>query len=207
MFPETIETERLTLTRFSRESFDALDLYPYYSARHSESIELETEHLTSGPHATPKETWDLLAEAEEDWKDAEHARYAVIPQAGEDGAGEFAGVTGLMLEWERRTGLTGLWLRKPYWGRGYSGERAAALLTLAFDVLDLDLVSPGYLDGNERSKRAIEKYVERFGGEYDGVLRNWVPVGDEVRDLHRYTILREQWEEHRPDDGVVTIRA
>ena len=206
MFPETIETERLELTRFSRENFDALDLYPYYSPRHSDTIEAEFEHLTAEPHATPKETWDLLADAEEKWDEAEHAIYAVIPREGQEGAGEFAGTASLDPEWERRTGLTGLWLRESFWGRGYSGERVAALLTLAFDVLDLELVSPGYLDGNERSKRAIEKYVERFGGQYDGLLRNWVPFDDEVRDLHRYTILREQWEEHRPDDGSVTIR-
>ena len=206
MFPEAMETERLLLKRFSRENFDALDLYPHYSPRHSETIELETEHLTSEPHATPKETWDLLVDAEEKWDEAEHAIYAVVPKEGEDGAGEFAGTASLNPEWERRSALTGLWLREPFWGRGYSGERAMALMALAFDRLDLELLSPGYLDGNEQSKRAIEKYVDRFGGQYDGVLRNWVPFDDEVRDLHRYTILREQWEEYHPGDDAVTFR-
>lgn len=202
MFPETLETERLRLERFSRENFDALELHRHYAPRHSETIEEEFEHVTQKPHATPKETWDRLVEAEEKWDEAEWATYAVISKPEE----EFAGTTNLALEWEKRTGLTGLWLRKPFWGRDYSGERAMALLALAFDRLDLEVVSPGYLDGNEQSKRAIEKYVERFGGQYDGVLRNWVPFEDEVRDLHRYTILREQWEEHRPDDDAVTFR-
>ena len=202
MFPETIETERLELRRFSRENFDPLDLYPFYAERHSETVAEEFEHVSTSPHATVKETRDHLVNAEEWWDDAKSATYGVVSKR-ED---EFAGTANLLMEWERRTGLTGLWLRKPFWGRGYSGERAVALLTLAFDVLDLELASAGYLDGNEQSKRAIEKYVERFGGQYDGLLRNWVPVDDEVRDLHRYTILREQWEAHRPDDDAVTIR-
>ena len=107
--------------------------------------------------------------------------------------------------WDRRTGTLGTWLRKPFWGRGYSGERAAALLELAFGYLDLELVSAGYLSGNENSRRAIEKYVERFGGRYDGILRNWVPMDGAVRDLHRYTVTREQWERNRDAGPDVTI--
>jgi RimJ/RimL family protein N-acetyltransferase len=108
-------------------------------------------------------------------------------------AEELAGTTNLNFDWDRRSAELGIWLRKPFWGRGYSGERAAALLELAFDRLDLELVGASHQDGNEQSRRAIEKYVERFGGQYDGLLRNFAPKGDEVRDLHRYTISKEQY--------------
>ncbi|WP_227374264.1 GNAT family N-acetyltransferase [Haladaptatus halobius] len=205
MFPERIETERLELVRFCREHFDALSLYPYYS-RHSDTVLEETEHLTWKPHAAPKETRDLLADAEESWVDGDGAIYAVVPREEEDGAGEFAGVTGLHPEWDEHSALFGLWLRKPYWGRGYSGERAGALMKLAFDRLDLELVSAGYLYSNEKSRRAIEKYVEAHGGQYDGILRNWVPMDDEVRDLHRYTVTREQWEERHKESVTFVER-
>jgi hypothetical protein len=49
--------------------------------------------------------------------------------------------------------------------------------------------------GNEQSQRAVEKYVEAHGGQYDGLLRNWVVKDDEIRDLRRYTVTREQYEE------------
>ena len=62
------------------------------------------------------------------------------------------------------------------------------------DVFDLDLVAIGHEDGNERSKRAVEKFVETVGGQYDGVLRNWTPIGDEIADHHRYTVTREQYQ-------------
>jgi predicted acetyltransferase len=115
------------------------------------------------------------------------------PRAEGEDANELVGTTNLHFDWERRSAELGIWLRKPFWGRGYSGERAAAMLELGFDRLDLELVGASHQDGNEPSRRAIEKYVERFGGQYDGLLRNFVPKGDEVRDLHRYTVTQEQY--------------
>ena len=120
-------------------------------------------------------------------------------------AGELAGTTNLNFDWERRSAELGIWLRRAFWGRGYSGERAAALLELAFDRLDLELVGASHRDGNANSRRAIEKYVERFGGQHDGVLRNFVPTDDGVRDLHRYTVSREQYRDavaEETDDGA-----
>lgn len=204
MLPERLETERLRFVRLCRENFDPVDLYRYYS-RHSDTVREETEHLTWTPHETPKETRDLVVGAERRWDDGEAATYALVPRASEDGAGEFAGTTDLDLDWEKRTGIFAVWLRKPFWGRGYSGERAGTLLKLAFDYLDLELASAGYLSGNDNSKRAIEKYVERFGGQYDGVLRNWVPTDEGVRNLHRYTVTREQWERNRDAGPEVTV--
>jgi RimJ/RimL family protein N-acetyltransferase len=204
MFPERVDTERLRLVRLCRANFDPVDLYRYYSSQ-SDTVDEETAHLTWDPHETPKETWDAVVDAERRWDDGEAATYALVPRDGEDGAGEFAGTTDFDLDWEKRTAIFAVWLRKPFWGRGYSGERAAALLALAFDHLDLELVSAGYLSGNENSRRAIEKYVERFGGRYDGILRNWVPMDGAVRDLHRYTVTREQWERNRDAGPDVTI--
>lgn len=191
MFPEAIETERLRLERFSRDTVDTLDLYEY--AAKADSIEEETRYLTWDPHATPKETWDFLTQQEEAWDDRENATYAIFPKAGEEGAGEFAGNTGFGIDWEKRKATLGIWLRKPFWGRGYSGERAGALLQLAFDRLDLEIVDVGHEPDNDQSRRAIEKYVERYGGRHDGVLRNWqLKDGDPV-DLEHYSVSQEEW--------------
>lgn len=64
---------------------------------------------------------------------------------------------------------------------------------MAFDRLDLELVSAACIDGNEKSRRAITKYVERYDGRYEGLLRNWLPVDDTVADVHRYTISRAEY--------------
>ena len=192
MFPERIETDRLRLDRHDA-AVDALSMYD--GAGRSETIAEETAFLTWSPHDHPKESHDVTESFRESWAEREAATYAVFPRDGEDGAGEYAGNTGLHVDWETRTGTLGVWLRKPFWGRGYSGERAAALATLAFDRLDLDLLSVGVMPDNERSVRAVEKYVDRFGGRREGRLRNWVaPDGGDPRDVVRYSVSRGEYD-------------
>ncbi|WP_435359249.1 GNAT family N-acetyltransferase [Haloarchaeobius sp. DFWS5] len=197
LFPATFETERLRYERLDRETVDLFDLYGVMS---DPDFELVARHISKKRHHTPKDTWDYLRESEEKWDDAERANWAMFPKNDEDGAGEFAGVASLIPLWDRRTARLGIWLREEFWCRGYSGERADALVELAFDRLDLELVAAAHTTENEGSKRAIEKYVETWGGQYDGILRNWVVLDDEPRDLHRYTITREQYE-----DADVTV--
>lgn len=72
-------------------------------------------------------------------------------------------------------------------------EAARGLTVLAFDRLDLEVVTLGYDDGNERSKAAIESFVERVGGQYDGVRRNATPRGDDVVDAYSYSVTCEQY--------------
>jgi len=203
MFPTHVETDRLHLRRFD-EHVDLPEAYDYFGR--DETVEREMRHLTQEPDDTPKETFDRLAEAREEWEDAEGALYAIVPKESEDGAGELAGDAVLIPQWDKRSAYFGVRLREQFWGRGYSGERAAAFMWLTFERLDLEVASPGHVPDNDNSRRAIEKYVDRFGGGKDGVLRNWVPHGDEVRDLVVYSVTREQYERNRPEDLGVTVR-
>nr|WP_223174039.1 GNAT family protein [Haloferax sp. AS1] len=152
-----------------------------------------TRHMPWSRHETPKVTKEFLDRGESSWTDAESADYAIIPRESEDGAGEIAGFGGLHTEWDRRVGELGLWLRPRDWGRGYSGERAAALAALAFDVLDLDVVSVSHVADNEKSKRAIEKYMAALGGDRDGRERNSIVIDGEPADELRYSVAREDW--------------
>ncbi len=45
---------------------------------------------------------------------------------------------------------------------------------------------------NEKSRRAIEHYVERFGGRREGRIRNDIVIDDEPRDSVGYSISREE---------------
>lgn len=94
----------------------------------------------------------------------------------------------------------GLWLRKPDWGRGFSGEAADALVHAAFECLDAPFVVAGCLPANDRSRRAIESFVRRYGGAYygspptvsssaaDGAAEN------AVVPRHEWAITRDQYE-------------
>lgn len=201
LFPSRIESERLRFKPLY-ESLDTLDLYEYHR---SGDIDTVMQYLSQERHATPKESTNTLETAEERWKDCTRAEYAIYPKPGEGRAGEFAGVASLMLEWEKQLCYFGLWLRKPFWGRGYSGERAGAMLYVAFELLDLELMGVSYTPGNERSKRAIEKYVETYGGQYSGPLRNWIPDDEEPQDIETYVVLREQWRDAVTREKLATL--
>lgn len=191
MFPERVETERLRLERIAHGQVDLFDLNELYGG--GDDAEEMFEYWDSSPHETVKETHDYVDEAERLWDEGEGAKYVIRPREGEDGAGTIAGTTGLYPDWEKRSANLGILLDERYWGRGYSGERADAVLPVAFDRLGLELVVASHVDGNERSRRAIEKYVDRYGGQYDGLLRNWLPMRDTVADVHRYTISWDQY--------------
>ncbi|WP_435333554.1 GNAT family N-acetyltransferase [Haloarchaeobius sp. TZWWS8] len=200
LFPRTIETERLRFERAGPESVDALEVYPYYSSE--DGIEDATRFMTWEPHSHPKETWEFIDHVGDAASAGESVAYAIYPKDGEQGAGEFAGTAGLHPNWDRRSTSFGIWLRKPFWGRGYSGERADAFVQVAFDRLGLEFVSVSVVDENTRSKRAIEKYVERWGGQHDGYFRNLQTHGDEPASVHRFTISRSQYESSEVDAAV-----
>ncbi|EMA38588.1 GNAT family N-acetyltransferase [Halobiforma nitratireducens] len=184
MFPETLETDSLVLEQFGPDHVDVYELYHLF-AETREDVADAFEYVPQEPYATVKEAHEQLLEAESTWNDREAAQYAVYTADG-----KLAGYTGLFLEWDRQTGRIGFILGRPYWGNGYAGECATALTELAFDHLDLEVVAIGHEAGNDRSKRAIKTFVGDVGGQYEGCLRNWTPIGDEVADHHRSTVTR-----------------
>jgi RimJ/RimL family protein N-acetyltransferase len=192
MFPETIETDRLRLEARRPENVDLDVCYRICSS--DPGIDEVTEFVTWDPHETKEETLEFLERGRERWADREAAGYVIRPREGEDGAGEIAGFGGFSVDWEKRTAELGVWFRKRFWGRGYSGERAAALVEVAFDDLDLDVVAVSHHPDNEASRRAIEEYVDRLGGRREGRLRNTLTFADgSVHDEVRYTISQAEW--------------
>lgn len=198
LFPESFTTDRLLFERVCRENVAPPELYRIRGQ--DDDIEEIAEYLPWEPHESPNETAALLEKAEAEWEAGDAARYVLRPKPSEEEAGVFAGYAKLEIDWERRTGELGVWFRKSFWGRGYSVERADALLTLAFERLSLDLVVATHQVGNENSRRAIEKYVRKYGGQHDGRLRNWQVTADGVVDVHRYTITAEQYRDNATSD-------
>ncbi len=203
LFPETIETDRLRLEVATPETVEPLDLYEICSS--DPHIDEITEYMTWDPHETPKETLEFLEHAADQRDENESASYLIYPREDEDGAGTIAGGAGFSVDWDTRTMRLGVWLRSRFWGRGYSGERAAAFMTLAFERLDLDLVAVIVHVDNEQSVRAIEKYIDAHGGSRDGQLRNWHPIGGEPADCYRYSVSSEEWAASDRNQTTVAI--
>ena len=198
VFPETMRTPRLRYERVD-DAVDAFERYEWTRASR-DGRERETAYVTETPDPHPKATRDALAERGAAFEDAETAHWAMFLRPCEpraDGtpvdAGDrvHVGVASLDALWDRRRVHTGVTLYRPYWGRGYASERARALLKVTFDVLDLEVASVAHFEGNENSKRQMEKWVADYGGREDGRFRNWVPRdgGDgEPWDLRSYSI-------------------
>jgi RimJ/RimL family protein N-acetyltransferase len=190
MFSERVETDRLRLEQFDADRIDPFDLYEIFGAGRDDVDEVFA-HVPQEPYETVKEAHDQLDWAAERWRDREEARYAVSP------SGDYlAGYTSLAPDWDRRTGTLGVILARPFWGQGYASECLEALTEIAFDCLDLDVVAVGYEEGNDRSERMVEQFVETHGGQYDGQFRNWTPLGDEVADHYRYTVSEREYREN-----------
>lgn len=214
LFPDRIETERLVLEHESPADADLFERYRHLS---TDAVDAEAfEYIPLSPHEHPHDTAELLRRRHERWVDGIGATYVVRPKAGEAGASEAgrasdsragdaheagppAGEAELLADWEHRSAYFAFGLRKPFWGRGYSGERAAALVSLAFDRLALDVVTVTHLDANENSRRAVEKYVERFGGRREGTIQNQITLDGEPVDTVRYSISRAEYQASDPD--------
>ena len=204
LFPRTIETERLRLEAIHRDSLETATLFEFYDICSSDpDIDEVTQYVTWDPHASPKETLEFVEAVSDKRDENEGTSYLIYPREGEAGAGEIAGGAGFGVDWEARTMTLGCWLRKRYWGRGYSGERAAAFMQLAFEVLDLELVAATADVANEKSNVAIERYTERHGGGRDGLVRNGAGIGDEPADVYRYTVSRDAYLESDPQKASV----
>jgi ribosomal-protein-alanine N-acetyltransferase len=203
LFPRTFETERLRFERIHPETLDALDVYPFASTE--DGIEDATQYMTWDPHAHPKETLEFVRGVGDANDASDGGTYALYPTDGERGAGEFAGNAGMHPDWGTRTVTLGIWLRKPFWGRGYSGERADAFVELAFDRLDAELVAVVAAHDNDRSRRAIEKYVDRWGGSHEGRFRRLHTQDGGPRDSHRYAITRADYETAAVDVDLAVV--
>lgn len=196
LFPVELESERLRFRRIHPEETDVFEFYEHQK-QGAPGIEDITRYVTWNPAATPKESVAFIESSGKRFENGEAASYVVRPREGEESAGEFAGVAGIGVDWDTRTATFGTWLRRPFWGRGYSGERAARFMELAFDRLDLECVAVTHDPENERSERATSKYVERFGGRREGLIRNDAVIDDEPRDSVRYSVLEAEWAANR----------
>ena len=148
------------------------------------------------------ETWDLLNQwmpwarektsVEEDEVTCREAHVNFLKKedlmmfAFEKDTGRFVGGTGLhRFDWDKRHVEIGYWYRKSVHGKGYATEATKALIKFAFEVIDAPKVIIAHGDGNEASKRVIEKCG--FQHEYTS-LQDYHTQRGEVLDHLYYSL-------------------
>ncbi|MFC7096778.1 GNAT family N-acetyltransferase [Halobaculum marinum] len=189
-FPRRIETERLRFEPLTPEATDPFDLYEFVSRDDWRGV--ATDHMSWFRFDRVDQVATFLDRAAEQRQNRETARYLLRSTEAD---GDIVGVTAFGPEWEERRAGTGIVLAESYWGREYGLERASAFVELAFERYDLDAFYSTCAADNEPSRRMIEKYVDRYGGRHEGLLRQHSarPSG-EVTDQHRFSITRAEYE-------------
>ena len=115
-----------------------------------------------------------------------HAMYAVLQRQ----TGQFVGMMNYHLRqpWNRRLAL-GWILARPWQGQGFAGEATSALLDHCFTSLGTHRVEAHIEPDNAASRRL----AERLGFRHEGLMRDWLFVAGQPRDMLLYALLRPDW--------------
>lgn len=194
LFPERIETDRLAFERFDHDNVDPFEFYEFVSG--DDWKENATEHMPWFRFQRLDEVTDFIDESERQWANRDTARYLIRLRENS----EIAGVTAYGPEWETRRAGSDIVLSREHWGNEYGLERASVFVELTFETYDLDAYYTTCAAENAPSRRMIEKYIEKYGGRHEGLLRQHSPrPGGEVTDQHRFTVLRGEYESATTD--------
>ena len=77
---------------------------------------------------------------------------------------------------------------RKYWGKGYATETAQAIIQFGFEYWRLNRIEGTCMVENRASARVMEK----VGMTLEGVLRKYVYVRGQFRDMKLYSILRSK---------------
>lgn len=80
-------------------------------------------------------------------------------------------------------------LNPEYWGRGIASEALTRVLNFGFEELGLHRIEARFMEGNDRSRRVMEK----CGMTFEGVLREGMLVKGEYVNVGICSVLRSEW--------------
>ena len=87
----------------------------------------------------------------------------------------------------------GYWLGLAYWGKGYAGEAAHAVIRHAFDVSSIDRIDTDYLTVNPASGRILE----RVGFQDQGESTCHSSGSGQTKPSRRMVLTRTRYLEHK----------
>ena len=82
-------------------------------------------------------------------------------------------------------------LNPEYWGKGIATEALERVLQFGFEELHLHRIEAKFMQGNERSRRVMEK----VGMSIEGVLRESMMIKGNYMNIGVCSILRSEWQQ------------
>ena len=175
----TLQTARLRLRPFAEG--DAADLFALHSNAHV------LRYWDSPAWTDPARAGLFIARSRQTAEDGTGVRLAIDRQPD----GSFIGWCTLQ-KWnpDFRSASVGYCLTQEVWGQGYATEAVGALLSWAFETLDLNRVQAEADTRNGASRRVLEK----LGFVHEGTLREDCIVNGDVSDSWVLGLLRRDWQ-------------
>lgn len=154
---------------------DAEDMYAYAS-------DDETVRYVFDRHESVEETRENIARH---FLASPAGKYAIELKS----EGKMIGTIDIRPSEEHKVAELGYTLNRQYWGRGYMTEAASALMTFAFEQLQMEKVFAIH----DIRNAASGKVMLRLGMQQEGVLRRHRVHKGEHQDMAYYGILREEY--------------
>lgn len=156
--PHYAESESLVFKRITE--FDDKEIFELFNSGREDSF----KYCGWNHMETVDEAREFLDQREEGWENEFKFSYGVCKDE------KLIGVTYARFDpcATQEVVVLGLWLHQDWWGYGISGQRADILLHLVFTILGVDRIRVGCLEPNDQSRKAIEKYIERYNGLFYG---------------------------------------
>ena len=180
-FPSTLtlETHRVQLRVMKESDFESLR----EQAQSPETWKYFTKNL-----ANYGELKKWIAEALQDREEGKRVPFVIIDKDEKSICGSTS--FGNISFYDKRIEIGWTWLGEHFTGVGINRQAKFALLSYAFDVMQMERVELKTDNLNERSKAALKK----IGAKEEGVLRSHMLMQDNRRrDSIYFSILKEEW--------------
>ncbi len=173
-----LETDRLLLRKMMVS--DAHDMYEY--ARRSDV----TTFLTWNPHPSRSYTRNYLEYVATKYSTGSFYDWAVI----EKKSGRMIGTCGFTkFDFPSNGAEIGYVINPDYRGNGYAVEAAGAVMNFAFNVLKVMRLEANYMEGNQASRRVMDK----LGMSYEGMRRSAMLVKNQYKNICTCSIIYDEF--------------
>ena len=175
-----LTTERLTMRKMM--VIDTEDMYAYASRTDV------TKYLTWYPHTDREYTKEYLQYLGNRYAAGMFYDWAVIYEPDCKMVGT-CGFTSFNCSSD--SAEVGYVLNPAYWGKGIATEALERVLQFGFEELHLHRIEAKFMQGNERSRRVMEK----VGMSFEGVLRESMMIKGNYMNIGVCSILRSEWQQ------------
>ncbi|MFN0245508.1 MAG: GNAT family N-acetyltransferase [Kofleriaceae bacterium] len=163
--PLVLATKRLTLRPYMLADVDAL--WPHVSDPRL------PPQMSWNAHANKDETRAFVQRCIRGVTEGNGITWAILHDNELVGAIGLHGITFKHIAWRVDRAELGYWVGIPFHRRGFMTEAATEVVRFAFETLGLHKITVGCLDGNDGSRKIIERLGFRFiGRREDDVWRD-----------------------------------